>query len=323
MLKFVILFAIIASVLIVMLLVDTSREATIKREQSLAKTRLKIERTIAPIRESVTRAAGADKVSDTERKYKQAGFKLSFFATRLISLVAAALLFFFCWKLLNNPYMGVVGIICGWFIPDLVIGAIANKKIEKMDEPIGSFMKMTVERYATGVSFRKALLTTIPEMRLYDDFYKELIVTTRALDQREPIVEALYDLAERCQNKYLWRYADFYRIAEKQGTQDSIEFTLMQAVKDHERHLKDVRMIKRQLNAVTMESKVMLATVVLVVIYGSVTDPYYIEFFTTTEMGKFGAAAILFFFLFSMWLVFYKLGAPIDKEDEKERNKKV
>ena len=319
MVKFIIiLFALISAGLIIYLLIDHSQAAAIERRRKLNNARTSIKKkVVTPVSDFVTDSAKSEKVVKVEKRFKTAGIKMSYSAVVFISFATSVILFFLAWKLTDNIYLGIVGAVGGYNIPTLVAGILSNRRIEQLEEPINAFLKMTIERYKSLNSFRKAFLSTIPEMRRDEFFYRELLVSAKALEAHEPMADALFDLSERCDNIYLWRFADLYRICVKQGTKESIEVTLMQVVKDYDRHLKDKRLLKRQLNSVTMQNKLMLAVVPVVLIYCFNSDPSYAGFYISTTPGKITIAAILGIWLICIWVTIFKLGAPLDKEEKK------
>lgn len=320
MIKQLIIGVIIVVLIMVMTTMDTSKEARLarikKRREAGETFNRRVQTPIFDFFDKHTSDVKKEKVND---RYKRAGFKkINFAANGLICLILALVCGIAVGIFMKNVFMGIVFFGIGWNVPSLVMGFIANKRIEALNDQVGMFMRMVTKRYQVVGDFYFALGSTVEDFEGEEPMYSELMQTMAEINHGAAIDDALHELAHRTENKFLRRFADYYEITAEIGTQEAKNVVLQQALEQYEQHMKLSKSLKRQLSELTMEAYVMLGFVPCVVAYQINTNDDYIEFMTTTLLGKFGSAVIAAVWLLCFWIINTKLAAPVDKENEEQ-----
>ena len=313
MLKIAITLFVIAAVLMVYLFADHSKEGAIQRAKIIEKHKKTLKNKIAyPLNELILTHVSEEKIAKAEAKYKQAGYAVPYSIT--IVLNAAACIGCFCAAtfILNNVFLGIVGLCSGWILPKMLIEYIINRRIKKLDAQLGIFMRMVTERYRSVNSFYKAFQTTVEEFRGEEPIYTELSKTAYAVSNGEPMSNALFELGARTSNKYMFQFADYYTQTALIGTDEAMEKVLTMAVDQYDKHIENDKKNAREISEIAMQSYVMLAMVPAVALFGVFEVDDYISFMTTTLMGKIGVACIVFVWVLVFWIVTFKLSAPLD-----------
>lgn len=314
--RLIIVLGIVAIAIAVYLGMDRSKEAMIARERRKAEFSKDISEKIAdPISRFLEGKISSNKVKNTIARYERAGIRISYAGTLLLSLLSGLLLATLIMVSIHNPFMAVVMFIAGWAIPPTIVGYLVNKRLNKLDEQIGMFMRMTVERFKVTNSFYNSMTSTVLDMRGEEPIYGELARMVAETESGFSISDAMHRLADRIGNKYMRRFADYYEITTDIGTKEARENVLEQAVAQYQHHIKTTRQMKKELSELTMEAYIMLAFVPVVVLYQISQDETYIPFMTETVLGKVGSAAIVLVWLICFWIVGTKLGAPIEEEE--------
>lgn len=296
---------------------DFSRDAIVARKQARSRVKARFKHKVAePFVDLVTKRTKEEKIARTEERYTKAGFKINYATNILICFLTAVFLALLTGIGMKNPFMAVVFFGIGWNLPSAIIGIISNKRIEKLNEQVGMFMRMVIKRYQVVNDFYYAFGSTIEDFAGEEPMYSELTTTMNNINRGDSIDDALHDLAKRTDNKYLRRFADYYAITSEIGTEEARREVLGQALQQYEEHMELSRELKKQLSELTMEAYIMLAFVPGVVVYQIKQDPDYVTFMTSTLIGKVGSAVIAAIWLICFWVINAKLGAPIEKEDE-------
>lgn len=311
------LFIIIVIVLILMVVymnIDRSKEGIIKREANKDQFKKSLnENVLTPLSRTVEGRVSQDKIKKTKERYAHAGIHISYTGTLFLCFFVGAALGIAILIGLNNPFMALVAFGAGWNIPSMVIGFLVNKRLDKLDEQIGMFMRMTTERFKVTNNFYQSMLTTVNDMAGEEPVHTELVRMISEIESGFAITDAMHSLADRIGNKYMRRFADYYEITAEIGTPEAREGVLEQALAQYQHHIKTTRELKKQISEATSEAYIMLAFVPLVVVYNIGQDPTYIPFMTTTLLGKVGSAVMVTVWLVCFWMINSKLGAPIEE----------
>lgn len=311
----IILFIIVAAIEIYMNM-DFSKEAIQNRRlrAKLLKDKFK-DKVSNPLRETIENRASEGRKSKIEDRYTKAGFKINYATNVLICFILGLSLALLTGIGLKNPFMAIVFFGIGWNIPGIIATFISNKRLDKLNRQVGMFMRMVTKRYEVVGDFYMALNTTLEDFAGEEPIYTELQNTINNINRGAAIDDALHDLADRTDNVFLGRFADYYTTAVDIGTEEAKREVLGQAVEQYEEHMELTRELRKQLSELTMEAYVMLAFVPVIVVYQASQDPTYIPFMTDTLLGKFGSAVISAVWLLCFWVINMKLGAPVDKKN--------
>lgn len=306
------IFAIIA----ILKTMDFSKQGIVERKKKLEKFKQIIRRKITdPYNDTLMTKIPEGKRAKVEDRYRKAGLKINFAASFTFCLILGFALAFCSAFFLKNPYLAIAAFGFGWNIPGVIANFVSNKRLEKINNQVGMFMRMIIKRYQVLGDFYLAFESTVDDFIGEDPLYSELVMTLNNINRGESIEDCLYDLAYRTDNKFLRRFADYYAITSDIGTKEAREVVLGQALSQYETHMELSRELKKQLSELSMEAYIMLLFVPGVFVYQVKTDATYIPFMTTTLMGKLGLAIILAVWLLCFWVINVKLAAPIDKEE--------
>lgn len=310
-----ILFAVFAGIAIYRSM-DFTKEGIIERRKKIHELKLKYNNKVkVPYNDAINTKVSIEKRRKVEDKYQKAGIKLNYANSFAICLVAGTILSLVSLFGLKNPYMAISAFGFGWNVPGLLATFFANRRLEKINGQVGMFMRMVIKRYQVLKDFYLALETTTDDFVGEEPMYSELITTLNNINRGDPIDDALHEFAQRTDNKFLKRFADYYAISSEIGTAEARENILGQALTQYEEHMELSRELKKQLSELSMEAYLMLLFVPAVIVYQCMNDASYIPFMTTTMLGKVGSAVILTVWLLCFWVINVKLAAPVDKEN--------
>lgn len=314
MLRLVIAIFLIVGVSLLYLFMDRSKEAAVERERKRkARNAFLHEKVVYPFNEAVMTRIPEEKIRKTESQYRQAGYTIPYTVTLLINGAGCVGSFMVATFVLNNIFLGFVGLAMGWIIPTTIIRFLINRRIKRLDHQLGIFMRMVTERYKSTNSFYRAFQSTTEEFAGEEPIYSELAKTAYAVSTGEPMSEALMDLGHRTSNKYMLQFADYYTQTSMIGTEEAMDRVLTMAVEQYERHIENDRNNARAISEISMQSYMMLGMVPLVALFGIFEVDDYIPFMTTTLMGKIGTAVIVLVWMLVFWVVTFKLSAPLDE----------
>lgn len=315
MLKVGILFIVIAALLMIFRSVDHSKEATLNRLKIKAKAQRAFRKNIyEPLNDFVYQRFSGEKIEKKEEVFHKAGLKMSYTSSILLSLLMGIAFAVGIFILIRNPFMSIVFFGIGWNVPSVVMNFFVNKRIRKLDEQIGMWMRMVIKRYEVINDFYSAFMSTIADFAGEEPIYSELIITRNNIERGDSVADGLHDLAKRIDNKYMMRFADYYAITSDIGTEEARHEVLEQALLQYQEHVSLTRELNKQISELSMEAYIMLAFVWGVVAYQINADSTYITFMTTTLLGQFGSALIAAVWLLCFWVVSAKISAPLDKD---------
>ena len=283
---------------------------TQRKEQDVEMSNItKIQRAIE---DSVDRNATYKKKAKIERLCAQAGVKIKYphyVMLGLLSSVICSLAFF---ALLKNEYLAFASLFLGYTIPNQVLTFMSNKRLETLDKQIGSFLQIVTERYSVTKDFSKSLSDTAEDLKGSEPLYSEIVDTLMEIELGIPVTTAVKNLSERTGNIYLGRLADYYYLSLQIGTHEARTTLLKQAYHQYEESRALKTNLKVAIAGPANEAYLMISFIPGTVIYSALTNPEYLPYMTTTQIGKIGTTFIFAVVIGSLWLVSSKIASPIE-----------
>lgn len=252
------------------------------------------------------------------KKYKiettclQAGFKLTYGEYKMICIACAVILPIALLLSINNQVMALICIPIGYCIPGQIISFIKNKRRKVLDEQVGTFIKLSSERYSMQGSFNQAIENCLNDFVGQEPLYSELKLSVAELKLGTPVDEVMQGLARRTGNKFLKRYSDFYNITATLGTDEAKSSILGQAYLQYDENRKMSAQLKKEIAGPINEAYIMIGSIPLVVLYQCFTSKDYVDFMINTTFGKVGSAIILTVVIGCVWFVNAKIASPLD-----------
>lgn len=250
-----------------------------------------------------------------------AGFDLAYSDYLLICFCLSFALAFLCVFLLNNIFMGIVLGVFGATLPKQVLGAIRNRRLEKLEKQIGPFMNMVVKRYEYTGDFEKSMINTAKEFYGTEPLFSELSKTVSEMSVGVPIPQALDNLARRTSNKYLGLLADYYKIAYSLGTDEVRKKLLSQAYIQFEENRRMKAFLKEQISEPVRDSYLMVCTVPVFFLFGCFAITGYTDVMLHETIGQVVLAVTAVVLLIIIWFINKVVGAPLEKQTKKTKPK--
>lgn len=264
----------------------------------------KLEKTTAEKTKYSKRAA-------VEKMCRQAGLNIKYHELLLMKGIAAIAACVLSYLFIGNPFLSVEMIIIGPMLPTQVITFMRNKRVGDLEKEIGPMMQMVIKRYLSTKDFTKAMNLTKNEFKGMEPLYTELKITCAEMEANITVEKALDNLAERCDNKFLERFSDFYKIASAIGTQEARENLLGQAYLQYEEDRQLRQLLKRELSEPVKDSYILVATVPLFACFGFVAMDGYADFLLNQLVGQVMIAALVGIVMGVIWFINNKIGAPL------------
>lgn len=242
----------------------------------------------------------------------QAGIPLKYSEIMVVSIVTGFIFATVFGFLMNNFGVFVIFLVLGFLFPKQIISFIRNRRVEKMEEQVGSFMHMVLKRYDSTGDFGKAIQMSTEEFFGEEPLYSELKYTVRDINLGMPVSEAMNSLARRSGNIYMQRLADYYAIATEVGTEELQKNLLPQAYLQYEDNQAIKREMKKELAAVKRDAYMMLGSMPVFVIFSMNVQEDYIGFMTKTLVGQIATVVIMLVFLIALWVIVKKISAPLE-----------
>lgn len=256
--------------------------------------------------------------ADISKKYKvetmclQAGYDMSYGEYKILSFAIAIAFPLIMLIIMNNIYLAFVFAFIGFNIPGQIIKTKANKRVIKMEDQVGSFLRITLERYKTNKDLTKSIVQTLPDFKGHEPFYSELKKTVVDINLGIPSEEALDNLARRTGSKFLLRFSDYYKITENLSTHNSKVELLTQAFEQYEEHRQMKGLLKKEIASPVREAYIMVMATPVFMVYQSVTTEGYLDFMINEKIGQIGLAGVVLVLLGCVWFINAKIGAPIE-----------
>lgn len=247
-----------------------------------------------------------------ETKMMQAGIKATYGEYRILTIMFAIVLPLISLFLMKSIYQLPVLAFVGFMIPGQVVDFFRNRRMIVVEKQVGSFIKLTVERYSSHGDFAKALKDTTDDFEGREPIYSELRTLRSEIELGRPLNEAMNDLYRRVGNPYLKLLGEFYEIASSLGTK-AARTELMREVHNQYREAEKLRStLRKEIAGPKREAFIMLGAIPLMLAYQFSTSPDYADFMMNTTTGQIGLSAILAVLLGAFWFVNKKIGAPIE-----------
>ena len=282
-----------------------------KRKQSI-KT-FNIEKVKREIEDTIEEQASFSKKNKITVLCSQAGLKMGYGQYVLLCILSAIVFPMVLYSLLKNEYLLIVSFVLGFTIPSQVITFMRNRRMATLDKQIGSFLQIVTERYANTKDFPKSIKDCMSDFKGSEPLYSELLDTVMEIELGVPTGEAIRNLSVRTGSKYVRRLGDYYSLSIQIGTDDARSTLLKQAFLQYEENRTLTNSLKAALSGPSSEAYLMIAFIPLTMIYNTFTNPDYLPFMTTTQLGKIGVAGIFAVIIGSIWLVNTKISAPLDE----------
>lgn len=246
-----------------------------------------------------------------EKMCRQAGLNLKYHELLLLKAIAAVGLCIFTFVVIGNPFLAVEMILVGPMVPSQIITFLRNKRVGELEKQIGPMMQMVIKRYLSTKDFSKAMNMTKNEFKGMEPMYTELKLTCAEMEANVTVEKALDNLAERCDNKFLERFSDFYKISSAIGTQEARENLLGQAYLQYEEDRQLRQMLKREISEPVKDSYILVLTVPLFACFGFISMDGYADFLLNQLTGQIMIAALFGIIMGVIWFINNKIGAPL------------
>lgn len=259
-----------------------------------------------------------DEKADVNKKYKvetmclQAGHELSYGEFKVLCITVAIVLPLLMLILMNNIYLGIVFAFIGYHTPAQIMQSKANKRVVKMEDQVGSFLRIVLERYKTNKDLSKSIVQTLPDFKGNEPFYSELKKSVVEINLGIPSDETLNSLARRTGNKFLLRFSDYYKITENLATHNSKVELLNQAFLQYEEQRQMKSLLKKEIAGPVREAYIMVMATPIFMVYQSFATDGYLDFMLHEELGQIGIAGVVLVLLGCVWFINAKIGAPLD-----------
>lgn len=245
-----------------------------------------------------------------EKLCRQAGMNWGYAQYFIANVVCAGVCSAAC-LFTGNMFLAFIMLVVGFMLPGQFITSKRNKRVEELEKQIGPFLQMVTTRYLSSKDFEKSLKLTREEFRGMEPIYTELKLTTAEIESKVPVGEALDHMAERCENKFVARFADYYKIASSIGTKDARENLLGQAYLQFEEDRKLKAMLKREIQEPKRDALICIASIPLFMLFGIFAMEGYWEFITQEFIGKVLVAAVALIIIVLVWYINAKIAAPL------------
>lgn len=255
---------------------------------------------------------------EVSKKYRietnilQAGFKMTYGEYRILTIVMAITLPLISFVVMKSIYPLPILAIVGFAIPSQVVDFLRNRRMLFIEKQVGSFIKLSIERYASHGDFSKALRDTTDDFKGQEPMYSELKQLKVELDLGKPTTEALHDMYRRVGNKYLLLLSNFYEIASSLGTRDARTELLGEVFKQYKENQQHKSMLRKEIAGPKRESYIMMAVIPLMMVYQFTSSVEYTEFMLETTVGQIGITGVLTVIVGALWFINKKIGAPIE-----------
>jgi tight adherence protein B len=310
MIKLIVLGIIGIAICTILLMTTYSENKSFKRRKIQSRNLLKENILRSKLNELTVKKVKASKRLKVEKLCIQAGYNLSYSDYLIVCVLIALACFVVCRFILRNAYLSIILTIAGLFFPNQYFMVKANQRVEKINNQVGPFLKMVIERFKLTNDIKRAIIRTSEEFQDEPPISTEIKRLVAQIDLGRPVDEALSEFAERIDNKFLLRFVDYYKIYTSVGTEES-KALLDEALAQYNEDRKSRLLLKKEISSVKSEAYIVLAGIPAVAVYQIITNPDYVPFMTQTVVGQIGTAVIITFTLVAFWFVNKKIGAPI------------
>lgn len=247
-----------------------------------------------------------------ETRLMQAGFNATYGEYRILTIMLGVLLPLASLMFMKSIYQFPVLALVGFFAPGQVVDFFRNRRILVIEKQVGSFIKLTVERYSSHGDFSKALKDTTDDFKGREPLYSELRKLRSELELGRPVNESMRDLHRRIGNPYLLLLSNFYEISSSLGTKDSRNELMREVHKQYGESEKLRGTLRKEIAGPKREAFIMLGAIPAMIGYQFVSSDDYVDFMLNTQTGQIGMSGIAIVMLVSFWFINTKIGAPIE-----------
>ena len=256
--------------------------------------------------------------ADASKKYKietmclQAGYELSYGEFKIISFAVALALPLLMLAIMHNIYLGILFAFIGYKIPAQYLKTMANNRILKMEKQVGSFLRILLERYKSNRDMSQSLCDSLSDFQGLEPFYSILKKGVAEVELGYPLEDVFDGLGRKSGNKYLIRFADYYKMTPEIATHKAKVELLNQSLEQYneDRELKFT--LKEKINGPVREAYIMVCATPIFMVYQSFASDGYLDFMINTPVGQAGLAGTLAVLLACIWFINAKIGAPIE-----------
>lgn len=284
----------------------------LKEKRANNVNKFNVEKVTSEITDAIEGQASFAKKQKITTLCSQAGIKLTYGQYTILCIISAIILPIVLYALLKNEYLLLVAFLLGFTVPNQIITFLRNRRMTILDKQIGSFLQIITERYSNTKDFAKSLKDCTLDFKGSEPLYSELVDTVMEIELGVSIGEAVRNLATRTGNKYIRRLGDYYSLSIQIGTDDARSTLLKQAFLQYEENRTLTNNLKAAISGPSNEAFIMIGFIPITIVYNSFTNPEYLEFMTTTDLGKMGVAGIFAVVLGCTWLVNTKIAAPLE-----------
>lgn len=294
------------------LIIETFNEGNVfERRKRQNKKMLKENIVRKKISEFAVKKVKITKRMKIERLCAQAGYSLTYGDYAVLCVLSAVVFSGIARFVFFNVFLGVIFLFAGLLFPYQYFSFKRNRRVDMIEKQVGPCLKMVIERYKSGSNMKRAIEDTAIEFEGERPLSDELNNVVIAMETGMSIEEALEMLAERTGNKYLDRFSDYYKIAAEVGTLESRDL-LNQALQQYNEDRANKLLLKREVSSVKSEAYIVLLGIPFVFLYQCFMDADYINYMTQTTLGQAGTAVVVTVFMFGLWFINKKIGAPIE-----------
>lgn len=259
-----------------------------------------------------------EKNADISKKFKietlclQAGVDLTYGEYKFICTCCAIAIPLIVLIFMHNFFLALIMILLGYLLPGQYLKTIANKRVKKMEDQCGSFLRIVLERYKTSKDMASSIENSLHDFFGCDPFYENLRQCVIDIQLGVPCEEALENLARRCGNKFLARFSDYYKITSNLATHENKYELLYQAFVQYEEDRELKQTLKKEISGPVSESYIMVVATPAFMCWQAVANPDYLDFMLNTTTGQIGLAVIFVVVLLCIIFINAKIAAPIE-----------
>ena len=259
-----------------------------------------------------------EKNADVSKKFKvetlclQAGLDLTYGEFKFISVCCAIAIPLVVMIVIHNFYLALIMVALGYLLPGQYMKTIANKRVKKMEDQCGSFLRIVLERYKTSKDMASSIQNSLHDFFGCEPFYENLRQCVIDIQLGLPCEDALEGLARRCGNKFLARFSDYYKITGNLATHESKYELLSQAFLQYEEDRELKQLLKKEISGPVSESYIMVVATPAFMAWQAVANPDYLDFMLNTTTGQIGLAVIFVVVLLCIIFINAKIAAPIE-----------
>lgn len=259
-----------------------------------------------------------EKNADISKKFKvetlclQAGVDLTYGEYKFICTCCAIAIPLIVLIFMHNFFLALIMILLGYLLPGQYLKTMANKRVKKMEDQCGSFLRIVLERYKTSKDMVSSIENSLHDFFGCDPFYENLRQCVIDIQLGVPCEEALENLARRCGNKFLARFSDYYKITSNLATHENKYELLYQAFVQYEEDRELKQTLKKEISGPVSESYIMVVATPAFMCWQAVANPDYLDFMLNTTTGQIGLAVIFVVVLLCIIFINAKIAAPIE-----------